>query len=179
MATQAPTGVEVIDDAWDRCEELVEYLNSLDSWDRSRVQGDTSVVDYRTSDTIGLPFNSPDNPTVLADFTAMVAQKMSNYSFVYGVPTYGYEDIVFNRYQPGQSFATHPDYYRGSDRVFSAVVYLNTVTSGGATSFVHYGYRVEPIAGRMVMFPANYLFAHAGEAPTTDIKYSAAIWARG
>ncbi len=180
MAAEAPLGVEVLDHVWDRSAELIDHLNSLDSWERSKVQRESNpIADYRTSSTIGLPLLSFNNPPIVHDFARTVWQKMSNYALVYGVPVYEFEPIVFNRYEPGQHFDTHPDYFRGSDRVFSAVFYLNTVTSGGHTSFVHFDHDVEAVEGRLVIFPANYLFAHAGTAPENQTKYSAAFWARG
>lgn len=179
MITEIPRGIEVIDGVWDRCGDLIDYLNEQDGWSRSRVRGSRAEVDYRTSDTVALPAQEEGRPAFVDEFIRTIRQRMDNYSVLYGVPVYGYEEAIVNRYLPGQRFDTHPDYYRGSDRVFSAVVYLNTVEDGGGTSFVHYGHEVEAREGRMVIFPANYLFAHAGTAPASGTKYSAAFWARG
>jgi hypothetical protein len=180
VSTHPPVGVEVLDNVWDRSPELITYLNSLDKWERAQVQrASKPVADYRTSSTLGVPLLSFNNPPIIHEFARTVWQKMSNYSLVYGVPVYEFESIIFNRYEAGQHFDTHPDYYRGSDRVFSAVFYLNTITDGGSTSFVHFDHAVEAVEGRLVIFPANYLFAHAGTAPDNQTKYSAAFWARG
>ena len=175
----APRGIEVLDGVWDRCGELIDLLNGQDAWERSRVQGRRSEVDYRTSDTVPLTFAEGDEPAVVSDLIGAMRARMDAYAFVYGIPVHQYEDVIVNRYLPGQHFGMHPDYYRGSDRVFSGVLYLNTVQEGGVTSFPHFGYEVAAIEGRMAVFPANFLFAHAGTAPTTQVKYSAAIWARG
>lgn len=174
-----PLGVELIDGAWNRSGELIELVNSWDAWERSRVQGRRAEVDYRTSDTVPLTFADGETPELVEEFVAVLRARMEAYAFVYGVPVAQYEDVIINRYLPGQHFGMHPDYYRGSDRVFSGVLYLNSIEDGGTTSFVHFGYEVPAVEGRMAIFPANYLFAHAGTAPASEIKYSAAIWARG
>lgn len=179
MTAAVPTGIEIIDGAWDRCGELIDLLETQDAWQRSLVRGASPEVDYRTSDTVTLPAHEAGRAPIAAEFVAGVRQFMDNYAFVYGVPVYGYEEAIVNRYRPGQHFAAHPDYFRGSDRVFSAVLYLNTVSEGGTTSFVHFDFEVEAREGRLVIFPANYLFTHAGTAPVRETKYSAAFWARG
>lgn len=180
MGRHAPEGLEVFDGLFDRSAQVVAYLDGLDRWERSEVAGATPYADdIRTSSSVGIPFLSFSNPPLIHDFAQAVWQRMSNYAVAYAVPVYQYEPIVFNRYEPGQRFDTHPDYFRGSDRVFSAVYYLNTVSEGGSTRFVHFDYEVEAVEGRLVIFPSNYLFAHAGVAPVADVKYSAAFWARG
>ena len=180
MSSHAPQGLEVFDGVFDRTAELVEYLDGLERWERSEVSGSTShTSDIRTSSSLGMPFITYANPPLIHDFAKAVWQRMSNYALAYAVPVYQYEPIIFNKYEPGQRFDTHADFFRGSDRVFSAVFYLNTPQAGGATTFVHFDYEVEAVAGRLVIFPSNYLFAHAGVAPLADVKYSAAFWARG
>jgi len=174
-----PKGLEVIDNAFDSGPELIDYLDTRDLWSRSEIGEDRHHSDTRTSSTCFLPFLSYDHPPVVHDFGRTIWQLLQNYGMVYGVSYYRVEPMTFNRYEPGQHFSAHPDYFKGSDRVVSAVAYLNTVTDGGTTRFVHFGTEVEAVAGRVVLFPSNYLFAHEGTAPTTDVKYSAAFWARG
>ena len=100
------------------------------------------------------------------------------YSIAYGFTIDEVENISFNRYEPGQRFNPHTDYYAGSNRVVSAVAYLNTIEIGGETHFTHYDFSVEAVEGRLALFPSNFLFHHSGEPPMSTTKYSAAIWAR-
>jgi hypothetical protein len=179
LGARAPIGLEVFDGVFDRSAELVQYLDGLGRWQRSEVSGnDAYASEIRTSSSLGMPFLSYSNPPLVHDFAKCVWQFMSNYAFAYGIAVQQYEPIVFNRYEPGQKFDMHPDYFRGSDRVFSAVCYLNTVADGGSTTFGHFDYEVAAVEGRLVIFPSNYLFAHAGVAPVSEVKYSAAFWAR-
>lgn len=173
------TGIEVVDGVFDNGAEIIEYLTGLDRWESSKVGTDARESSVRTSSSLFLPMLSFDNPPLIHSFAKAVWQRIENYALVYQASLYGYEPITFNRYEPGQSFAAHPDYFRGSDRCVSAVAYLNTVEDGGVTHFSHFDVQVEPVAGRVVIFPSNFLFRHSGEATTSTTKYSAAFWARG
>lgn len=172
-------GIEVIDGVFSTGEEIIECLNSLGGWEGSKVGENPHESGVRTSSSMFLPLLSFENPPVIHEFARAVWQCMDNYSTIYAVPFYAYEPITFNRYEPGQHFAAHPDYFKGSDRCVSAVAYLNTVERGGTTHFTYLDFTVEAVAGRVVIFPSNYLFRHSGTAPEDAVKYSAAFWARG
>ncbi len=172
-------GLEVIDGVFANGEDLIKHINGLDRWETSKVGVTAYQSPVRTSSTVFLPFMSYDNAPIVDAFARAVWQCLQNYSLIYQVPMHEYEPITFNRYEPGQHFAAHPDYFRGSDRCVSAVAYLNTVEDRGRTHFTYLNESVQPIAGRVVIFPSNFLFRHSGEAPVGTIKYSAAFWARG
>ena len=172
-------GVEIIDGVFTNGEDIIAFLESLDRWERSLVGENPHQSEVRTSSTIYMPMLSFQNPPLIHDFAKAVWQCMDNYSLVYQVPYYAHEPITFNKYEPGQHFGEHPDYFKGSDRCVSAVAYLNTVEKGGVTTFPFFDLEVEAVAGRVVIFPSNFLFRHAGTAPEDTVKYSAAFWARG
>ncbi len=86
---------------------------------------------------------------------------------------------LVNKYERDQSFEPHTDYFAASDRVVSAVDYLNTVAVGGDTTFIHNDNSVSPVEGRVFLCPSNYLSRPAGIPPASGTKYSAAFWARG
>lgn len=175
----APRGLEIFDAAFDQGPELIRLLNERDMWQRSEIGERRELSDLRTSASCFMPFMSYENPAVVDSFGRIIWQLLQNYSVAYGVPFYRVEPMTFNRYEPGQSFGAHADYFKGSDRVVSAVAYLNTITDGGTTRFTHLDAEVSAVEGRVVIFPSNYLFMHEGRAPASDVKYSAAFWARG
>lgn len=179
LTSRMPVGIEIFDDVFSQSADVIDYLENLGQWELAQVTGAVpGAASSRTSTSVGIPFLSFGNPPLIHEFVKSVWQRMSNYAFVYGIPVYQYEHIIFNRYAPGEKFDAHPDYFAGSNRVFSAVFYLNSVAAGGTTRFTHFDFEVEARAGRLVIFPANYLFTHEGTAPTSEIKYSAAFWAR-
>lgn len=89
----------------------------------------------------------------------------------------------FLRYHPGDFFARHTDgVYTSEDRTqksrITLQLYLNDVTDGGETTFFglrvggvnHDSYRVEPKAGRVLLFSHN--IPHEGSLLTTGVKYA-------
>lgn len=178
MVSGPPPGVEVIDDAISSCSSIIDYLDTQ-TWSQSPVgkPGQTSKI--RTSTSLFLPLLSFKNPEVIHELARTVWKHFVFYATTYGVAIDEIETISFNKYEPGQSFDPHTDYFAGSNRIVSAVAYFNTIESGGETHFTHFDYSVSAREGRLVLFPSNFLFHHAGTAPAAGTKYSAAFWARG
>ena len=105
------------------------------------------------------------------------------------------EGMQVLRYGPGAEYLPHYDYFdpvhpgtarilqRGGQRVASLVMYLNTPTAGGATTFPDVGFEVAPLRGNAVFF--SYERAHPctsslhGGAPVTaGEKWVATKWLR-
>jgi len=175
---EMPLGIEMIDDAIANCPQIIEYLDTL-TLSQSPVgrPGQTSKI--RTSSSVFLPLLSFKNPEIIHEMARSVWQYFGLYAATYGITIDDIETISFNKYEPGQSFEPHTDYFTNSNRVVSAVAFLNTVEIGGHTHFTHLDYSVPAREGRIVLFPSNFLFHHAGIAPVSTTKYSAAFWARG
>lgn len=173
-----PLGVEVVDDAVSNCREIIDYLETL-SWMPSPVGKSAQVASIRTSSSAFVPILSFRNPVVIHEFARTVWSHLVAYAATYGFTIEEIETISFNKYEPGQNFEPHTDYFPGSQRIASAVVYLNTVDQGGDTHFTHFNRSVQAREGRILLFPSNFLFHHSGQAPVSVTKYSAAFWARG
>jgi hypothetical protein len=73
-------------------------------------------------------------------------------------------------------YSPHVDTGRTFERVFSAVLYLNDVEVGGETYFEKFDLEIRPIAGRLVMFPANYVYRHGAKTPESSDKYCIVTW---
>lgn len=56
-------------------------------------------------------------------------------------------------------------------RVLSGVLYLNDVAVGGETAFPEHGVEVQPVAGRLVLFPATWTHPHGSLVPVSEDKY--------
>ena len=70
-------------------------------------------------------------------------------------------------------FKDHVDVgdYNSARRFLVMFLYLNTVEVGGQTTFPRLGESVSPQTGRVLMFPANWQYRHAGLPPESDKKY--------
>lgn len=105
------------------------------------------------------------------------------------------EGLQILRYEPGNEYKPHYDFFdpsqpgsaavlkRGGQRVGTLVIYLNTPTNGGATTFPDAGLEVAPIQGNAVFF--NYdrpdrstLTLHAGAPVQEGEKWVATKWLR-
>lgn len=85
----------------------------------------------------------------------------------------------FLHYETGAGFyKPHSDAGPGIERIFSAVLYLNDVESGGETYFNNFDISVKPKSGRLVLFPANYVYVHEARIPISNEKNAIVTWFR-
>jgi hypothetical protein len=90
---------------------------------------------------------------------------------------HGFEEIRMKRYLQGgaEDFKPHVDGYDllSCKRFLVYFWYLNDVDEGGETVFYRLDkeVRVQPRAGRLIMFPVTWQYLHAGLAPISDDKY--------
>lgn len=174
-----PVGIKIVDDLISNCEEVVEYLETQTSWQRSRVGASNSVDPIRTSDTLSVSILSFANPLMIHEMNKKVWLALDDYAKEYDFSFTGVEDVAIQRYVGDQHYKAHIDHAPSAPRVVSAVLYLNTVEEGGETRFTLFDYSVEPIAGRLAIFPSNYVYKHEALPPKKGVKIAAAYWARG
>lgn len=62
-------------------------------------------------------------------------------------------------------------------RLLVVCVYLNTIEKGGETEFLYQSQRIEPVVGRLVIFPAAFTHTHRGNPPLSGDKYILTTWA--
>lgn len=170
--------VEVYDDAIPNHAEILERVKESASWDRAQTgSGDSvQVSDIRTNDVMWIaPFDFRTHIT-LYEFAKTVWHYLDDYGIRYDQTFSFMENINVNRYLPGQRYHTHADAGGNSMRVISALVYLNDDFTAGETEFVLFDEKIQPKAGRLIIFPSNYAYAHAALPPDEGTKYSAAIW---
>jgi prolyl 4-hydroxylase len=107
------------------------------------------------------------------------------------------EPIQGQRYQPGQQFKPHNDWFyvtegywpqeeaRGGQRSWTAMLYLNVVEAGGATAFTALGIEIEPKPGVLLLWNnaltdgrPNQATLHAGLPVERGTKYVITKWYR-
>lgn len=127
-------------------------------------QGDSS---YRTSRTCHLK----DSDAVLA------ARVDARLAALLGVDPGLSEPLQGQRYDPGQYFKEHTDWFApgtheyeqhtrpGGQRTWTVMIYLNTVTHGGQTCFKHLGRCFTPVQGLALAW--NNLMADGSPNPFT------------
>ena len=77
------------------------------------------------------------------------------------------------RTQPGDYYIWHHD--QAATRLVTFIWYLNDIKDGGYTEFID-GTRIQPEAGKLIIFPATWDFLHRGVSPKTETKYLCTGW---
>ena len=77
------------------------------------------------------------------------------------------------RTQPGDHYIWHHD--QTTTRLVTFIWYLNDIKDGGYTEFID-GTRIQPEAGKLIIFPATWDFLHRGVSPKTETKYLCTGW---
>ncbi|MBP6798075.1 MAG: 2OG-Fe(II) oxygenase [Luteimonas sp.] len=89
--------------------------------------------------------------------------------------------LILKRYAAdgAERFQLHFDSVNGvCDRYLVFLWYLNDVRDAGQTSFPLLDLHVAPRAGRLLMFPPYWMFAHEGRASPTQDKYILSTYLR-
>ena len=98
--------------------------------------------------------------------------------YLFNQPLEFFSSPKFQYYKPGEAFyAEHFDALGPEQgRVVAFITYLNTITDGGGTYFVHQDYTVDAVQGKTVLFPAGYTHLHKGVVSPTQEKLIITGW---
>ena len=166
-----------------QCASCIEWFwNNEDLHQQGQTYGgDNSITDAKLHVDLDKKNNiqaypSPDDP--ISDFmTKVMTDGWKEYSKTLPTPQgqpMSFSDYSVRIYYKGQGkFLEHVDQCAGPNatRVFGIILYLNTVDEGGETDFKDYKLKVKPEAGKLIIFPCNYLFRHEGTVPLSEDKY--------
>ena len=176
--------VKSIDDAFDGCKDFIEEVLLADGWSNGRIgSGDENRVASEIRDvnvlTLEGSFIAPVSWYLVSRGIMMHAL---DYAREYGYSVKSMEPPQVLHYSSDpenrQFYKPHvdSDYTGGHTRDFSAVLYLNTVEEGGDTVFNYFGVGVRPVEGRIVFFPANYVYMHEALPPVSGDKFAVVTW---
>lgn len=169
----------------DECESLVSiYKNSLTPSTVSARDDKHEGSSSRTSTSAFLPAGSSKHPIL-----ASVERRLV---LMLGVPISHWETLQLTRYQKGQEYKPHFDWFDSSsnNRAATVFVYLNDVPEnyGGQTEFTSIGLSVQPKCGNALVWfncsargesvVCDTSTRHAGMPPTDGEKYGLNCWAR-
>lgn len=173
---KTPPGFKIIDNCIKNHSEILEWTQNQIEWNNSKVI--TGNSDSRTSKTLFIPMLSWSNPSLIHEMNRNIWKEIDTYAKEYNFVFSSIEDVSIQKYEIGDYYKTHIDTAREIPRIVSAVLYLNTVDEGGETYFTHFDFGVKPVAGRLVIFPSNYVYMHEARAPISNTKVAGAYWAR-
>lgn len=167
----------------DRLEKVIEE-NSDDwfKWRVAMVGHQTVMKDYR--DCVDFKVGrkdieerekaaNSDLKNIYNDIDERLKVCLNHYCSIYNLKMEFQEVVNFVRYSEGQHFQVHSDSGFSYVCTVSTVMYLNDDYVGGGLWFPHLNYTYQPQAGDIVLFPSNFLYAHAALPVEQGTKYSA------
>jgi prolyl 4-hydroxylase len=167
--------------------ECAALIERIDTNRRPSTIADPNGDEYfRTSETCDLDGTDP-----------VIAALDAKFSGLSGIdPAHG-EPVQGQRYQEGQEFKPHTDYFepRGADferycsvtgqRTWTFMIYLNDVAAGGATRFREIGKTIQPERGKLLAWnnrladgTPNPATIHHGMKVRKGVKYVITRWYR-
>jgi hypothetical protein len=172
------------------CQAMIEYFEKLDAmgktWQRDYT---TEMYKSDTSSSLlhpeGISFSRDNLGEHFDTFTNTFWQKCyplyaKEYSVLKSMPQQMIYTIKVQRTNPTEGY--HIWHCENGARDMSARVgvfslYLNTIRSGGETEFLYSGQRIEPVEGRLLIWPAGYTHTHRGNPPLAgQTKYIITGW---
>lgn len=179
--TEAIRGVLIFENVLENPQEVIELGKEQDGWKDSDIQvGEDVKIDpfLRKCSKLIL------HPTV--DYDPMwyfTAKTLKTYGYRYAnyyranFQSMEFPEMLY--YPQGEGFfQDHVDSMPNVQRIFSSVLYLNDVDEGGETYFTDLDLSIKPVAGRLIMFPANYLYRHEAKPPISGEKFCIVSWYR-
>lgn len=118
-----------------------------------------------------------DMPSLDAQMVSIVTEVLRSYVATYeSLANMNFKDTGYQmqRYKKGEGFYKRHvdgDPCQCSERILALVIYLNDVEEGGGTCFPWQGVTVQPRAGRVAVFPANWMYPHEALVPASGDKF--------
>lgn len=171
-------GIVIIDNVLDDCQHYIDVaLEHEPLWEKSMVGIDREYESsIRTSDVLFLD---------IAYYSPVEWHTIAHTIWKYGLWYAKSYDIEFSRMETPQLlhyteksgfYKSHHDDGPGMHRIFSALLYLNDVEEGGETYFTNFDISIQPKAGRLALFPANYVYEHEARIPMAGSKFVVVTW---
>tara|TARA_E500000081_G_scaffold11909_1_gene14459 strand:- start:22062 stop:22688 length:627 start_codon:yes stop_codon:yes gene_type:complete len=157
-----------LDDAKDLCEEVIERLKPSTRWYNSGVASGKVEPNLRDSMQISYDPNSPpvEHEPLLAFAQECLDVYTTERKEAGDVPAFGMTEgynILKYKGDGSQAYhAVHSDqgWPNNIHRHVSFCMYLNDIEEGGETEFPAHELKIEPKAGRGLIFPASWVYSH-------------------
>ena len=90
------------------------------------------------------------------------------------------EIINMLRYEKGGYYTKHIDDGHDTPRTLSVIIFLNNDYKGGGLefNFLNSSLKIEPGAGKAIIWPSNFLFPHTVFKVEEGIRYALVSWLR-
>lgn len=156
----------------EECEELIDFCEGRNKWCQAATVGNDGkpkYSDYRSNIQTAVPFGSELDTFLHGVFSKAVNEYGRRHNIGGDLTDEAYRVLKYN---PGQKYGVHMDCSDKNPRVISSLIYLNSTEKGGQTTFPSDSIEIMPEAGRLIMFPSNFLFWHEAKPVEKGVKYA-------
>lgn len=192
IKTFLENGIAVYDNVLDKntCKSIIDYFESMrdinlvfDQTSYSKGPAHVNRKDQSVFLTVPDVITIDKTQHIIREFVDSFWKCYEDYTAEYSVlqtaGQHGFYMVRIQRTDPGGGFHNwHFENYDAitSTRVVTWMFYLNDVEEGGETEFLYLNKRIQPQAGRLVIWPASYTHSHRGNPPLSGTKYIITSW---
>lgn len=166
-----------IDNAVQNSSELIEFAKTFDYWQDAVVGDDNRIDDIRSNRVLPLIIEN-NKPSLWFNVASTFWQFADVYARKFHAYHHEMEKLQMLHYRNSNDhYGLHSDDdLQNTSRIFSMILYLNNVEQGGETYFPNFDLTIQPKEGTLIVFPANFVYAHAANPPTKGEKYAIVTW---
>jgi hypothetical protein len=118
--------------------------------------------------------------SLMEELNQILNKKLNEYYDLYpelnGLPPIETRKFNMQKYNPGEGFARwHFENNNGLQRILVWMIYLNDVDDGG-TEFKYQNHLEKAEQGKLLIWPAEWIFTHKGQISNTTTKYILTGW---
>ncbi len=112
---------------------------------------------------------------------AVIDECVGKYSTFFDTSFGEHEEYSMLKYEgsTGDHYDAHYDGGVLDRRWISAIIYLNDDYEGGELEFVHFGVKIKPKVGSVIIFPSNYAYSHIAHSVKSGTKYAIVTFIAG
>lgn len=183
--------IEIFENAWPNPEQTIKMVEDRTRdpdrdtrWEKATTFGGGQFQNIRTNKHLdithyGKLYNDEVFQNIHNQFYALLLATTIGYSNRMGIdePLW-HEDYNLLKYSDNQSYGKHYDGMTSTGRAVSAICYLNNDYEGGELEFPHFGIKIKPEPGMLILFPSNYAYAHIAHPIISGTKYAIVTWLR-
>jgi len=170
------------------CDKAIKYFKKENDLNKTydRLQSENIGLNYKNDKAITL---NEDIDTWFEEFKPLLVnfdialrhyQDATGILSAYGIDQFKYTHLKIQKTLPTQGYhiwhVERVDYQNSLRRALVFTIYLNDVSEGGETEFLHQSIRVKPVKGRCVIWPASFPYVHRGNPPLQGEKYIMTSW---
>ncbi len=184
--------IEVYDNvlSTEECKTIIEYFENMKKHDlvfdrreaekTPRHEKDDETCFMFDPDCFLLDRTHPILQTALKKFWDCYKDYSEKYSIIQKSAPHGIISMRLQKTKPGGGYHIwHYETQNGrlwTGRFVTYMIYLNTIPIGGETEFLYQNTRVNPVEGRIVIWPAGFTHTHRGNQPIGKEKYAITGW---